>query len=117
MGADPKAPGGCCTHRRRWRTAPTRASGCETRPVYVPKVLRPLPDDDRKRLLRAARVNTYQRREILVHEGAASDDFHILLEGRVAIRVHTSSGDSAIVNILGPDDHFGEVSLLAESPD
>jgi CRP/FNR family transcriptional regulator, cyclic AMP receptor protein len=85
--------------------------------VYVPRVLRPLPDEDRKRLLRAARVNTYQRREVLVHEGAASDDFHILLEGRVAIRVHTSSGESAIVNILGPDDHFGEVSLLAESPD
>jgi CRP/FNR family transcriptional regulator, cyclic AMP receptor protein len=90
--------------------------GCDTLPVYVPRVLRPLPDEDRKRLLRAARVNTYARREVLVHEGADSDDFHILLEGRVAIRVHTSSGDSAIVNILGPDDHFGEVSLLAESP-
>jgi CRP/FNR family transcriptional regulator, cyclic AMP receptor protein len=82
--------------------------------VHVPRVLRPLPDDDRKRLLRAARLNTYERRQVLVHEGAESDDFHILLEGRVAIRIHTSSGESAIVNILGPDDHFGEVSLVAE---
>jgi CRP/FNR family cyclic AMP-dependent transcriptional regulator len=82
--------------------------------VDVPRVLRPLPDEDRKRLLRAARLNTYERRQVLVHEGAESDDFHIMLEGRVAIRIHTSSGDSAIVNILGPDDHFGEVSLLAE---
>lgn len=80
----------------------------------VPRVLRPLPDEDRKRLLRAARLNTYERRQVLVHEGAESDDFHIMLEGRVAIRIHTASGDSAIVNILGPDDHFGEVSLLAD---
>jgi CRP/FNR family transcriptional regulator, cyclic AMP receptor protein len=82
--------------------------------VDVPRVLRPLPDEDRKRLLRAARLNTYERREVLVHEGAESDDFHIVLEGRVAIRIHTASGESAIINILGPDDHFGEVSLLAE---
>jgi CRP/FNR family transcriptional regulator, cyclic AMP receptor protein len=82
--------------------------------VDVPRVLRPLPDADRKRLLRAARLNTYERRQVLVHEGAESDDFHIMLEGRVAIRIHTASGDSAIVNILGPDDHFGEVSLLAD---
>jgi CRP/FNR family transcriptional regulator, cyclic AMP receptor protein len=82
--------------------------------VDVPRVLRPLPDEDRKRLLRAARLNTYERRQVLVHEGAESDDFHIMLEGRVAIRIHTASGDSAIVNILGPDDHFGEVSLLAD---
>jgi CRP/FNR family transcriptional regulator, cyclic AMP receptor protein len=94
--------------------APSRPSGCETLPVDVPRVLRPLPDEDRKRLLRAARLNTYERRQVLVHEGAQSDDFHIMLEGRVAIRIHTASGDSAIVNILGPDDHFGEVSLLAE---
>jgi CRP/FNR family transcriptional regulator, cyclic AMP receptor protein len=94
--------------------APSRLSEWETLPVDVPRVLRPLPDEDRKRLLRAARLNTYERRQVLVHEGAQSDDFHIMLEGRVAIRIHTASGDSAIVNILGPDDHFGEVSLLAE---
>jgi CRP/FNR family transcriptional regulator, cyclic AMP receptor protein len=80
----------------------------------VPRVLQSLPDEDRKRLLRAARVNTYERRQVLVNEGEPSDDFHILLEGRVAVRVATSSGDSAIVNILGPDDHFGEVSLMGE---
>jgi CRP-like cAMP-binding protein len=83
--------------------------------VDVPRVLRSLPDEDRKRLLRAARTNTYARRQVLVHEGEASDDFHIVLDGRVAIRVTTASGDSAIVNILGPDDHFGEVSLLADT--
>jgi CRP/FNR family cyclic AMP-dependent transcriptional regulator len=82
--------------------------------VDVPKVLQSLPDEDSKRLLRAASVNTYVRRESLVHEGAGSDTFHIVLDGRVAIRMTKPSGETAIVNILGPDSHFGEVSLMSE---
>jgi CRP/FNR family cyclic AMP-dependent transcriptional regulator len=89
---------------------------CLTETVDVPRVLESLPDEDRKLLLRAARVNTYERRQVLVHEGEAADDFHIVLDGRVSITVTTSAGDNAIVNILGPDDHFGEVSLMAQEP-
>ncbi len=77
-------------------------------------MLRSLPDEDAKRLLRASRVNNYARRQALVSEGDKSDTFHIVLDGRVAIRVTRTSGDTAIVNILGPDDHFGEVSLLTQ---
>jgi CRP-like cAMP-binding protein len=77
-------------------------------------VLRSLPDEDAKKLLRASKVNTYARRETLVAEGEKSDTFHIVLDGRVAIRVTRPSGDTAIVNILGPDSHFGEVSLLSQ---
>jgi CRP-like cAMP-binding protein len=77
-------------------------------------VLRSLPDEDAKKLLRASKVNTYARRETLVSEGEKSATFHIVLDGRVAIRVTRPSGDTAIVNILGPDSHFGEVSLLSE---
>jgi CRP-like cAMP-binding protein len=78
-------------------------------------VLRSLPDEDAKKLLRASKVNTYARRETLVSEGETSDTFHIVLDGRVAVRVTRPSGDTAIVNILGPDSHFGEVSLLSEA--
>jgi CRP/FNR family transcriptional regulator, cyclic AMP receptor protein len=80
--------------------------------VKVPQVLQSLPDPDAKLLLRAGSVNHYQRRDVLVHEGDVADSFHILLDGRAAVRVTTPSGDNAIVNILGPDEHFGEVSLL-----
>ncbi len=75
-------------------------------------MLRSLPDEDAKKLLRASKVNHYARRETLVNEGEKSDTFHIVLDGRVAIRVTRPSGDTAIINILGPDSHFGEVSLL-----
>jgi len=75
-------------------------------------VLRSLPDRDAKALLRAGQVNTYARRDVLVHEGDVANSFHIVLEGRAAVRVTTPSGENAIVNVLGPDEHFGEVSLL-----
>jgi len=78
----------------------------------MPVLLRSLPDEDAKRLLKASRVNTYRRRDTLVNEGDRSDSFHIVLDGHVAVRLTKPSGETAIVNILGPDSHFGEVSLL-----
>jgi CRP/FNR family transcriptional regulator, cyclic AMP receptor protein len=78
----------------------------------MPALLRSLPDADAKRLLKASRVNNYKRRETLVNEGDPSDSFHIVLDGHVAVRLTKPSGETAIVNILGPDSHFGEVSLL-----
>ena len=67
---------------------------------------------DAKLLLKEGRVNHYARHDVVVREGDVADSFHIVLEGRAAVRVTTSGGESAIVTILGPDAHFGEVSLL-----
>jgi CRP/FNR family transcriptional regulator, cyclic AMP receptor protein len=78
-------------------------------------VLQSLPDPDARLLLRAGKVHEYARHDVLVHEGEVADSFHIVLDGRAAVRVTTPAGESAIVNILGPDSHFGEVSLLGRS--
>lgn len=75
-------------------------------------MLRALPETDVALVLPVTRPNTYARGEALVREGELADSFHMLLEGRAAVRVTTPSGDNAIVNLLGPDSHFGEVSLL-----
>ena len=83
--------------------------------MKVPKVLHSLPDEDAKLLLKAGKVHTYARRDVLVQEGDVADSFHIMLDGRAAVRVTTPAGETAIVNILGPDDHFGEVSLLGRA--
>lgn len=85
--------------------------------VDVPQVLRSLPDADARTLLRVARTNTYAKGATLVREGAESGSFHIVLAGRAAVRMTRPSGETAIVNVLGPDSHFGEVSLLSgDSP-
>jgi CRP-like cAMP-binding protein len=83
--------------------------------VKVPKVLQSLPDADAKILLRAGKTNHYSRRDVLVKEGDVADSFHIVLDGHAAVQVTTPNGESAIVNVLGPDSHFGEVSLLGRS--
>jgi CRP-like cAMP-binding protein len=83
--------------------------------VKVPKVLQSLPDPDAKLLLRAGKTNTYARRDVLVREGDVADSFHIVLDGHAAVQVTTPAGENAIVNILGPDSHFGEVSLLSRA--
>jgi CRP/FNR family transcriptional regulator, cyclic AMP receptor protein len=83
--------------------------------VQVPKVLQSLPDSDAKLLLRAGKTNTYTRHDVLVQEGDVADSFHIVLDGHAAVQVTTPSGENAIVNVLGPDSHFGEVSLLGRS--
>lgn len=75
-------------------------------------MLQSLPDQDAKLLLRLGKTNTYARREVLVHEGDVADSFHIVLDGHAAVQVTTPAGERAIVNVLGPDSHFGEVSLL-----
>lgn len=82
----------------------------------LPAMLRSLPQTEAEQVLRAGRVNTYLAGEVLVREGEVADSFHLVLRGRAAVRVTTPSGDTAIVNILGPDSHFGEVSLLGGTP-
>jgi len=78
-------------------------------------VLQSLPDQDAKLLLSSGRTNTYARREVLVNEGDVADSFHIVLDGHAAVQVTTPAGERAIVNVLGPDSHFGEVSLLGRN--
>lgn len=82
--------------------------------MQVPPVLQVLSPPEASRLLKAGRVTVFARRAVLVHEGERADSLHIVLSGRVAVRVTKPSGDTAIVNILGPNDSFGEVSLLGQ---
>lgn len=78
-------------------------------------MLQSLPDTDAKILLRAGKTNTYVRHDVLVQEGDVADSFHIVLDGHAAVQVTTPAGENAIVNVLGPDSHFGEVSLMGRA--
>ena len=75
-------------------------------------LLASLAQEDRRRVLSTARRRRYARGEVLVHEGDPSDSLHLVADGRLAIRVSTADGDTAMLNVLGAGDFFGEVSLL-----
>lgn len=75
-------------------------------------LLATLDDDDRAALLATARRRTFARGEVLVHEGDPSDSLHLVARGRLAVRVSNPHGDGITLNVLGPGDYFGELSLL-----
>jgi len=66
----------------------------------------------REALLASTRVRTFAKGETLVRADDAADSLHLVEAGRVAVRVSTPDGDNAILNVLGPGDYFGELSLL-----
>lgn len=63
-------------------------------------------------MLASTRLRTFAKGETLVHEDDPSDSLHLVESGRLAVRVSTAEGDTAILNVLGPGDYFGELSLL-----
>lgn len=75
-------------------------------------LLASLDEEERRRVLAAARRRSYGRGAVLVNEGDPSDSLHLVASGRLAVRVSTSDGENATINLLGPGDYFGELSLL-----
>jgi CRP-like cAMP-binding protein len=75
-------------------------------------LLTPLTPAERERLLASTHQRTFPRGDVVVREGDASDSLHLVESGRLAVRVDTPAGDTAIFNVIGPGDWFGELSLL-----
>lgn len=75
-------------------------------------LLASLDDEQRHELLATTRRRTFVRGEVLVHEGDPSDSLHLVSSGRLAVRVSSEYGDHVTLNVIGPGDYFGELSLL-----
>ena len=75
-------------------------------------LLASLSESDRRDVLANTRRRRFAKGEVAVHEGDPADSLHLVVSGRLAVRVATSGGDNATLNILGPGDYFGELSLL-----
>lgn len=71
-----------------------------------------LEEPVRREVLAAADWRRFDRGVVLFHEGEAGGSLHVLMRGRVAIRVTTPDGDAATLNVIGPGAAFGELSLL-----
>ncbi|MGH2874228.1 MAG: Crp/Fnr family transcriptional regulator [Solirubrobacteraceae bacterium] len=64
------------------------------------------------RALALARTRTFQRDEVIFHEGDPADTVHLIEDGRVAVRSATRHGQRATLAVLGPGEAFGELALL-----
>lgn len=77
-------------------------------------VLDSLSDEDRRRVLGAATLRRYGRREVLVQADDARGALHLIESGKVAVRILTRDGAEATVNVLGPGQVLGTVGALGE---
>lgn len=77
-------------------------------------MLRGVPPEDVRELLAMARRRTFERDEVVFHQGDAADALHLVTKGRFAIRIETPLGRSAMLAVRGPGDTFGELALLEQ---
>ena len=70
-----------------------------------------VPAEDVRRLLSIARRRTFRKGEVVFHRDDLAESLHLVIRGRFAVRI-TTSGESALLDVLGPGDAFGELALL-----
>ena len=76
------------------------------------ELLAGLPEADVQRVLARCRRRRFAKGEVLFHEGDPADCLHIIVKGRVAVRISTSLGDAATIDFVGSGDVVGEQALL-----
>jgi CRP/FNR family transcriptional regulator, cyclic AMP receptor protein len=77
-----------------------------------PSLLQGLDDDARRSLIAQSRPRRFRARDIVCHEGDPGDSLHVIVSGKLAVRVTTPLGQVVTLSLLGPGDSFGELALL-----
>ena len=60
-------------------------------------------------------VRTFPKNSVLVQEGDKSDQFYILLSGKLKVFLADDDGKEIVVDVLSPKQYFGEMALDGES--
>jgi CRP-like cAMP-binding protein len=76
------------------------------------ELLAGLPPDDVRLVLSRSRRRRFRRGEVIFHEGDPADALHLIVTGRVAVRVSTPLGDAATLDVVGAGEVVGEQALL-----
>jgi small-conductance mechanosensitive channel len=96
-------------HERRQREESTRAVFALMRQLPV---LAPLSDRQIQQLAERSRIHRYTVDELLVKQGDEGETLFIIKLGQTRVDVEGELGQVATVARLGPNDFFGEMSLL-----
>lgn len=75
-------------------------------------LLADLPSEDVRELLSIARRRTFAKGEVVFHRNDPADSLHLIARGRFGARVTTPTGDTVLLDVLGPGQAFGELALL-----
>ena len=75
-----------------------------------------LSESDLAELSRLASERRFKAGEYVFWEGDAPGYFYILVEGRIKVLKHSSSGKEVIIAFFGPGEMFGEVAVFEDKP-
>ncbi|MFQ5434567.1 MAG: PP2C family protein-serine/threonine phosphatase [Anaerolineae bacterium] len=67
-------------------------------------------------LRNVARRQTYQPQTVLCRQGQVEHTFYIIVDGRVSVTQRIDAGEERSLQMLGPREFFGEMSLIDDSP-
>jgi CRP/FNR family cyclic AMP-dependent transcriptional regulator len=73
-----------------------------------------LSQDERSRVTACARSLCKARGEFIYMPGESADFVYVLRQGRVKLSVLSESGKEVAIDIIGPDEIFGEFALVDE---
>ena len=59
-------------------------------------------------------VRVYPKNTIVVQEGDKSDQLYVVLSGKLKVFLADGEGNEITIDILGPDQYFGEMALEGE---
>lgn len=61
-------------------------------------------------------TRSFPKNSIIINEGDTTDSLYVILSGKVKVYLSDEQGKEIILNMLGPDEYFGELALLDRSP-
>ena len=71
---------------------------------------------DRQRFIEVTRERTYPKGSVILFENDPGDSLYIVRQGRVKVVLIGEDGREIILGVLGPGEHFGELSLIDQQP-
>ncbi len=71
-----------------------------------------LPEEEQIKLQSMLMVKTLQPGEILFREGDLGEHFYILTDGELEILLGAGTHEELVLNIIGPGEYLGEMSLI-----
>jgi CRP/FNR family transcriptional regulator, cyclic AMP receptor protein len=75
-----------------------------------------LEDAELQRFAELTREKSYPKGSVILFEDDPGDSLFIVRDGRVKVVLVGEDGREVILGVLGPGEHFGELSLIDEQP-
>ncbi len=83
--------------------------------TLLARVFPSLHSDDLQALSELATFGSYPAKTDIVREGEYGTTMYILVSGQVDVIVHAEDGHEILVDTIGPDRYFGEMSFFGQS--